>query len=155
MSINRAPITTALVAALAPNVGDGTSNWLADNAKQPKGSGWQGDPGDSAFVPYIVLTALPSQELVTGLTADGWGSRTPIVQPYAVTCIGNSARQCELLADRARDNLVDLSGTSPAGANGEITSILPVTLGGIQRTDQDHGSYFVQTDVVNVRISPA
>lgn len=65
---------------------------------KPAGAGWQGVPGTSSFVPYMVLDAIPG-----GVTSGSAGDpQADVSVPFDVRCIGASATQAEKVADRAR-----------------------------------------------------
>lgn len=154
-TILREPLTQALLGALEPTVDDAPASWEVGDALKPAAGGWQGDIGDSDFVPYVVLTPMDTGEIVSSAITGGFGAAGMVELPYAVTIVGVSRRQTELLADKVRyEHLSSLNGTVPAGQTLTVTSVLPSRIGRCQRVDHEHGAWYVQTDVVITRVSP-
>lgn len=88
----------AIKTALAAN-GKGV---LVDRSRKPQGAGWQGTPGQSRFVGYIVIHPL------AGGTHDG-----PAGDPSAdirwlvqLTCVGATAAQADQVGDLAAELLM-------------------------------------------------
>lgn len=152
-TVKRAPITAELLSALEPVAADAPAVWVVDIAIRPDGGGWQGDPYESDYVPYAVLTPMAAEVSASVLTS-GFSSAVPIELPYGVTNVGVTVAQVEALADITRHHWDAVVGVVPAGQPLEITSVLPSRIGAVQRIDHDHGPYYVQTDVVIARVSP-
>lgn len=153
LTFNRRPVTALLLSALEPTGGD-TAVWTVDVARKPPAGGWQGDIGESAFAPYAVLTPLSTGDLIASAQDAGFGSGAPATLPYTITCVGVSSAQTEALADLLRERLAAVAGDAPTDSDVAIMSALPARVGALQRIDQDHGEYWVQTDLINVNVSP-
>jgi len=89
------PHTDAVVAALED------AGILTGRGEHPSGGGWQGEPGRSTYIPYVVVYPFPGRE-------DG-----NIAEPYEyldyraqISCWGATAVQTEMLADRVRAALI-------------------------------------------------
>lgn len=93
------PLTDAIVAALAVVVATG-------DGEQPDGSGWQGTPGASSFVPYAVV-----HPIVGGGPADDNTIEDPHADSeslYQVSCYGATRQQCEFVSDKVFPVMVAL-----------------------------------------------
>lgn len=84
-------LTQAVVAALE------AVDLTVGVAQAPESGGWQGEPGTTAFTPYVVVWPLWS-------TTDGPNSdiHADLERRYGLTSVGVSAEQAERVADRAR-----------------------------------------------------
>lgn len=101
-------------------VGDGVA---------PDDGGWQGAPGQSAFVPFAVVHA------VAGGSTDG-----PLGEPdefgeslIHVTGVGSTREQAEWVADVARSALITPGAVAQAGRSVSIVRV--DSLGGCRRDD--------------------
>lgn len=84
----------AIVALLA------TTGIDVDRGVKPAGAGWQGTPGGSVFVPYMMVDLHSGS--TTGPAAD------PVADadiPFDVRCVGATPSQAEQVADVARQVL--------------------------------------------------
>lgn len=84
-------VITALESAAA-----GTTLLVGD-AQKPAAAGWQGSPGQSDFVPYIVVYPWG------GFTFDGHLARADdnATLEWQLTCVGQTREQCEAVQDVA------------------------------------------------------
>lgn len=89
--IARSTVTEAVHAALE------AADVLVGDAEAPDGGGWQGEPGASAFVPYVVVWPLWSD--TDGANDD---IHADLTARYGLTAVGISRSQAEQLCDRAR-----------------------------------------------------
>lgn len=97
-------ITAAIITALEAGpltVGDGV--------KPVEAAGWEGDPGNSRFLPYVVVHAMP------GGAADGsvdapYADSQPL---YQLSSYGESRDQCERVASRAHAVMLSASLSAP------------------------------------------
>lgn len=101
--IDRSLLTDLILATLEPEAGD-TRNWLVGDHEKPEGGGWQGEAGRSDWIPYFILTSLPSQK-PTGDIATPGGD---VWFGYAVTVVGKSRRGAEKASVTARERLASL-----------------------------------------------
>lgn len=143
MRINRTALTDHALAALQP---DGTEDetWEVGDHEKPLDGGWQGDPGRSAFVPYVVLTALRSQRPTGSIGEPGRDA----IFPYALTNIGSSRRQVQMMSDLAREKFLALARTDDAQGQ-RFGGVDIANYGGVDRIAQDPPLYSV-TDTINV-----
>lgn len=136
------PVTDAVVAALEDaglTVGDG---------EKPAGAGWAGQPGQSAYAPYVVVYSM------LGGTTEG-----PMDDPNAdarsvvqLTSVGGSRRQAEWLGDRARAAL--MSG-SLAVAGRKVALVLIDVLGGAVRDDDSDPAIYYVPERYRILSTPA
>lgn len=89
-------VTSALLAKLT-----GAGLVVGDGVK-PNDGGWQGAPGESAFVGYVVVHPLFASD-IDGTLDDPSGDVWPIHQ---ISAYGESRAQCETVADLARTALL-------------------------------------------------
>lgn len=140
--ISTSSITAALLERLAETgvlIGDGM---------QPKGSGWQGAPGSSAFVPYIVLhTNIPSR--VEGTLAD---ANEDIEFEFQPTCVGATREQAGWVADQAREAILGESIVIP---NRYAMLVTVDQLMGPRRDDATEFSVFISTDRFCIYVTPS
>jgi hypothetical protein len=112
--------TAAALTAASLHVGRGA---------KPAGSGWQGEPGASDFVPYVVL--YPGGHLDDGVLGDPWEDLDYRVQ---ATCVAGTCEGAELVADIVTATLIgkvvpvpgrgmypfQLSGGAPASRDDQV-----------------------------------
>lgn len=148
--VERSVLTDAILSALAATlkpVGD---------AEAPRGgiAGWQGGQPNATgtnFVPYSVLTPLNASG-ATGPLSDSQGDW---VLPYALTCYGVSRKQCEWMADTARNAIMSLNGqtvTMDSGTSNAydryIQQVIAQQIGAVQKVTETDPPYYGQSDVV-------
>jgi hypothetical protein len=135
--------TAAVLAALTDTgvpVGD---------AQAPTGAGWQGAPGGSQFVPYMVVYPLEGG-ITRGPVSDPGAD---IEWPWQVTCVGASRQQAERVCDVAIAALTTVTLTV-AGRR----QMQPVNLdmrGGVRRDDQITPPLFYATPRFRLWTSPS
>lgn len=137
-------ITDAVIAALTAaslHVGDGD---------KPAGTGWQGNPGASNFVPYVIVYPLLGGTVDGSLDdpqADAWPA-------YQLTSTGGTRAQCELIADRARAvMLTAIAGQTIDGRR--IGFVLIDALPGATREDDNQPSLYFAPERFRLQTSPA
>lgn len=143
MTFERTPMTDTALEALKPE-GSETEQWEVGDHEKPKAGGWQGDPGRSPFVPYVVLTALPSQR-PSGPIGQPGGD---VVFPYGLTCMGSSRRQVQMMGDLARKRFRSLQRQKDS-AGQTFGGVDVARYGGVDRVSVDPPIYST-TDTVNV-----
>lgn len=145
---SRSDTTAALLGLLEATdlvVGDG---------KRPEDAGWQGTPGGSTFVGYVVLRSIPG-----GFTrAEGRGTITSpdsdAVTFYELLSVGATRAQSEHISDIATRTLVGQRPTVPGRA---IQSIAVEEYGDTDRDDTlqpGEPSEFLTSDVLRVSSTP-
>lgn len=137
--------TDAVLAAL-----EATTVLVGDADPKPPGYGWQGTPGQSVFVPYMVLYPIP------GGTFDGSiGDPNDDAQLlYQVTCVGSTRTQCEWVLDKALGALV---GQSPVIAGRSLMRSIESDMagGGVRRDDTVQPAVFISTPRFRLWTTPA
>ena len=94
----RGPFTDLLLAIL------GSLNKPVGDGVIPIGAAWQGEPNQSVFVPFMVLSTLTASRS-GGPIAD---PQADWLLPYLVQSFGATRSQCEWMADHARQVLAGL-----------------------------------------------
>lgn len=125
----RAPHTAGLVTWLQAQTGK-----QVGRGEQPAGTGWQGAPGQSEFVPYYVLHPIPGGQL------DG-----PMGDPHAdseliwqVNSQAATQAQAETMADAARAALLSSAAHDGVVVDGRaVTAVTSEIPAGAARQDPD------------------
>lgn len=146
MTFNRTAATDHALSALPPSGGE-IQVWEVGDHEKPRNGGWQGDPGESDFVPYVVLTAMNSQR-PSGPLSDPDGNA---IFPFALTCLGSSRRQVQMLADLVRDRMMSLAQTKDADGQ-TFGGVTVMRYGTVDRIGIEPPLY-TTTDTVNVWIT--
>lgn len=137
-----APHSTALVTELE------VTGLPVGRGQKPDGAGWQGSAGQSTFVAYLVLHAIP------GGTLDG-----SLAEPdddlagiWQVTAVGATAEQCELAADAARTRLLTVA---PTIAGRFVMRLYVEALSGVRPDTTVVPTVFISTDQFRLATTPA
>jgi hypothetical protein len=85
---------------------------LVGRGVQPSGSGWQGTPGQSAFVPYAIVWRIGAKDAVN-LSLDD-ASHTEGYLLLFVRCFGGTVAEAETKVDEVRAAMLDQSLQVPA-----------------------------------------
>lgn len=141
--IDRSILTDHLLAALQPEDME-VRQWIVGDHEKPPRGGWQGEPGHSQWVPYLVLTATPSSSIGGGLGAPG----SNVWFGYAVTVVGLTRGQAEKASAVARERLASLQRTK-TGDGRTISQVQVVRYGGIDRLGAEPPLYLI-TDQFNL-----
>lgn len=147
-TMHRAPVTQALLAALA------ASQKPVGDAIMPNNAGWSGNQPNkdgSNFTPYVVLT--PGS--ASGASGPIGSSQADWRLPYSLASFGVSRQQCEWMADRARDLAESLRGQelSLGTGNFRVQNVLVDAIGGLVRVDATEPPYWGQIDQITVWLS--
>lgn len=141
--VDRSVLTERLLAVLEPEPGE-ARQWLVGDHEKPQRGGWQGEPGHSKWVPYMVLTATPSTSISGGLGAPG----SNVWFGYAVTVVGLTRGQAEKASAVARERLASLQRTKTDDGR-TISQVQVVRYGGIDRLGAEPPLYLI-TDQFNL-----
>ena len=145
----RQPVTTLVLAELA------TSGFpVGDNGSPTTPYGWQGEPGTAGqtFTPYVGLTPLTAQPQRSQTFEN---SQSEWIFPYSVWFAGISRVQSESLADKLRDQLINLARTvftTPTG-NWKVQQVRCTAIGANTRVGSAYPDYYTQADTVEVWVS--
>ena len=135
-------LTDALVAVLT------AAGLLVGDGAQPAGSGWQGEPGLSQFVPYCILHAIPG-----GITDGTIANPDEDAQNlHQATCVGATRQQAEWVADVARGALTAPQAVTVAGRFVAIVSV--DQLGGCRRDETVEPVVWMTADRFRVLSTP-
>jgi hypothetical protein len=93
------PHTNAMLSRLR------SSGLLVGDGRRPAGSGWQGAPGQSVFVPWLVLQSLNHNR--QGPDASIADRSTQPVLRYQVTAVGEDREAAETASDIAAKRLLN------------------------------------------------
>jgi hypothetical protein len=120
-----------------------------DDPNPGEGWGWQGVPGQSAFIPYVIVYPL------SGGIFDG-----PLGCPsddasliWQITCVGGDRQQCELTVDRVNALIVE----QPLTVTGRHISRVWADMagGGARRDDEVQPPVFIATPRYRIESSPS
>ena len=138
--IYRGELTDAVLAAVA------TCGFPVGDAEAPAAGGWEGEPNKSDFVPYTVVTPMSSSSPITPL--GGGPQSEDVVFSYTLTSFGVSRRQCEHIADAARQAVLGLTKTNiGTGVTARrIRVATATTTGQVTRIDSVEPAFYAQTD---------
>lgn len=118
------PHTDAAIAAIQDLVTTRASQVLVDRGRQPDGSGWQGEPGEQTFRPYVVVYPYPG-------TPDGSVADPVEYLDYRAqaTCVAASSTGAENVADLVRAAWVNvpLPVSGRSSYRGQVIVDNPVT----------------------------
>lgn len=101
------------VAAARPHT-DAVEEWLTTGdllvgrGKKPDGAGWQGEPGDSEYKPYVVLFPSPG-----GTDGDLGDPHEYLDYTVQATCVAATQEGAEAVADAVKILLVGVRLTVP------------------------------------------
>lgn len=138
----RRAVTNHLLAAL------NTSSVVTGDMERPSGGGWQGEPYQSAFSPFCVLT--PATGTAFGSLADPSSEAT---LRYAATTYGSSREQCEWGADVIRAAAKGIQRDTIAMGFNAVVLWVAFTYGGVVGEDTDAPTWYAQTDDITVYLS--
>jgi len=109
MTVNRKYLTNLILSALEYDPAElepGDDRvWHVGDHEKPVGGGWQGPIGQSDFVPYFILMAVPSQRPTGDIahpTSDVWFG-------YAITTVARSREGVEDVSAVARERVSKLT----------------------------------------------
>lgn len=96
------PHTVAVISAIRAEATARSSPLLVGQGERPAGSGWQGEPGRTKYIPYAIVYPFPGRP--DGDLADPSRYLDYSVQ---VTCVGSTSEASEAAMDLAKAALVD------------------------------------------------
>lgn len=141
MRIDRGLLTDLLLDALEPENDPGeTREWFVGDHEKPSEGGWQGQIGRSDWIPYVILTATPSQQIEGDIAtphSDVWFG-------YAVTSVATSRRAVEQMSSVARERLDEVKRQKTTDDR-TISNVQVTRFGGNERI-QTEPPIFLVTD---------
>lgn len=141
MNIDRSYLTDLVIESLEPASGD-SRQWYVGDHEKPKEGGWDGSEGRSNWIPYIIVNALPSQEVsgdVARPHSDVWFS-------YAITNVAISRRGADKMAKASRDRLSEMQ-RQKTGDGRTVAKVSVTRYGGIDRVNLEP-PYYLVTDQI-------
>lgn len=149
-ALSRGPITTVVLAQL-----DEAGFPVGDNGAPTIHYGWSGEPNEqnSSFTPWLTLSPLTAQpQRVPGALAD---TGTEWVLPYSVYLAGLTRKQTDALADRIRQNLMELERTGIVTESGSwrVMKVSCTSIGASTRVSSPYPDYYTQADSYEIWIS--
>lgn len=130
------------MATIVPSLADHTravvtllrsSGHLVGEGEKPPGGGWQGTPGQSSFVPYMIVDPIPG-----GVTSGPAGEANADASfPWDVRCVAASQYVAEQLADIAVALIC--TGVGPQVPGRRLTQTPSLEMRGPARPDQSMG----------------
>lgn len=138
--IDRSLLTDLLLATLEPSEDDPFDfrDWIVGDHEKPPLGGWQEEAGHSDWVPYVVLTALPSQSVTGDLAtpdSDVWFG-------YAVTAAGKSRLGAEKVSMVARERFATLQRQKTSDDR-TISRVMVSRYGGVDRIKTEPPQFLV------------
>lgn len=141
--IDRSLLTDLLLATLEPEAGE-TRQWMVGDHEKPAAAGWQEEAGRSNWIPYMILTSLPSRPPSGDLATPG----SDVWFGYAVTVVGKSRRNAEKASVVARERLASLQRTTTS--DGRSISQVQVTRYGAVEPLRIEPPLYLVTDQFNL-----
>lgn len=151
-SLQREPLTSALLARLRTGVQIGGADALVGDMVMPPGGGWTtgpNAPGDE-FTPYLLLVPMTASGAgATGTLADPQGDWK---LPYSLTSVGAAREQCEWMADQARNALTSLrTEVFALGPDSyKVQQVWTDSIGGLSRSAASDPAIFTEVDQLTI-----
>ena len=146
-AIDRSYLTDYLLGLLEPDVDDDRV-WHVGDHEKPVEGGWQGDIGQSDWVPYMVLTAQPSSNPTGDIARPG----SDVWFNYSVTIITRSRKMAEKLSYTVQERLVR-SHRHKTGDGRTVSQAQMLTYGGATKLGIEPALYAI-TDQFRVYTTP-
>lgn len=135
--INRSYVTDLLLHILEPQELDDRV-WLVGDHEKPVKGGWQGEAGRSDWVPYVVLTATPSQPPSGSLAKPGGD----VWFGYSVTAVGKSRHGADRISSVARERFEALNRQKTDDGR-TISRVRVMRYGGLERIPLEPPLYLI------------
>lgn len=135
--IDRSLLTDLILAALEPDVGQTREWYVGDHEKPPEG-GWQGAEGSSDWVPYVILTSVPSQEPSGDIATPG----SDVWFGYAVSMVARSRRGAEKTSFAVQERLNQLARQKTSDGR-TVSRVTMSRYGGVNRVQAEPPLYII------------
>jgi hypothetical protein len=138
--IDRSLLTDLLLETLKPNDEDIEEKrfWMVGDHEKPPKAGWQGEVGRSDWIPYMILTATPSQTPTGDIATPG----SDVWFGYGVTVVGKSRRGADKASVVAREHLAKLARQQTSDGR-TVSQVRVMRYGGVDRLNLDPPLYLV------------
>ena len=121
---------------------------IVGDAVKPPNCGWSGTPGQSQFIPYLIVYPTGGGG-VDGPLGD---TRSDVQYVYQVTCIGSTREQADFMRDKVRAVMFNESNFSITGRR-VLRTILDVPIA-TSRDDDVQPPLFFSADRFRLETSP-
>ena len=135
--IDRSLLTGVLIAALKPDSSQ-SREWFVGDHEKPTEGGWQGPEGSSDWIPYVILTSIPSQEPTGDIATPG----SDVWFGYAVTSVARSRHGAEKMSFAMQQRLNELHRQKTPD-NRTISRVGVKRYGGIDRVGTEPPLYLL------------
>lgn len=148
MSIDRSLLTDLILASLEPPASGETRQWYVGDHEKPPQGGWAGQEGQSNWIPYMILTALPSGDV----SGDIGRPHSDVWFGYGLTVVGVSRNGADKIAHAGRERLEAMSRQKTSDGR-TIAKVSISRYGGIDvvRTEP---TYWLVTDQIRFYTTP-
>lgn len=147
VAIDRSYLTDHLLEILKPDVDD-TRVWYVGDMEKPVEGGWQGEIGQSDWIPYMVLTPQPSSNPTGDMARPG----SDVWFSYSITILTRSRKMAEKLSYTVQERLVR-SQRQKTGDGRTIAQVQMASYGGVMALKMEPVLYAI-TDQVRVYTTP-
>ena len=141
--IDRSLLTELVLEHLEPGSSQ-SREWFVGDHEKPSQGGWQGPEGSSDWIPYVILTSVPSQEPKGDLATPG----SDVWFGYAVTSVARSRHGSEKMSFAMQERLSQLQRQKTSD-NRTISKVRVMRYGGIDRVSTEPPLYIL-TDQFSV-----
>lgn len=124
-AIDRSHLTDYLLEVLEPDEEDDRI-WYVGDCEKPVDGGWQGEFGQSDWIPYMVLTPQPSSNPTGDMARPG----SDVWFNYSITIITRSRKMAERLSYTVQERLIR-SQRKKTADNRTISQAQMVSYGGV------------------------
>lgn len=147
-AIDRSLLTDYLLDLLEPSSPFENRVWYVGDAEKPKEGGWQGEVGQSDWIPYMVLTPQSSSNPTGDIARPG----SDVWFSYSVTVITRSRRMAEKLSFTVQQRMV-ASQRKKTSDGRTIAQVQMMTHGGAVKLNIEPPLYAL-TDQFRVYTTP-
>lgn len=146
-AIDRSFLTDYLLEILEPDENDDRI-WFVGDTEKPVQGGWQGEVGQSDWIPYMVLTPQPSSSPTGDIARPG----SDVWFNYSVTIITRSRKMAEKLSYTVQERLIRTQ-RKKTGDDRTIAQAQMMSYGGVTPLRIEPVLYAI-TDQIRVYTTP-
>lgn len=147
-NVSRRKITNALLVHLRNEL----DKPVGDTDK-PADGGYQGEWGESDFVPYVVLTPEGGTE-GSGPLSD---PQDDIMWGYSITAVGISRDQCEWMLDQSRNIIFEFKRSDidmGDSTTRRVRDVVVSSYGAVDRTEGPEPHWWIGSDSIRLDTTP-